>query len=111
MTKIDVAINSYKKPESLLYTLMTLKKHSGDLIDTVYINDDCSNNGAYELYTHPTVAEYFKPWKLDVRVNTRNVGVKEVYVRGFRPEYMRTIKFMLSNWKRFLFQKILSEIF
>lgn len=26
MTKIDVAINSYKKPESLLYTLMTLKK-------------------------------------------------------------------------------------
>ena len=30
MTKIDVAINSYKKPESLLYTLMTLKKYSGD---------------------------------------------------------------------------------
>ena len=105
MTKIDVAINSYKKPESLLYTLMTLKKYSGDLIDTVYINDDCSNNGAYELYTHPAVAEYFKPWKLDVRVNTRNVGIKEVYVPGYRPEYMRTLKFMLSNWKRFYSSK------
>ena len=70
MTKIDVAINSYKKPESLIYTLMTLKKVAADLIDTVYINDDCSDNGAYELYTHPAVAEYFKPWKLDVRVNT-----------------------------------------
>ena len=56
MTKIDVAINSYKKPESLIYTLMTLKKVAADLIDTVYINDDCSDNGAYELYTHPAVA-------------------------------------------------------
>ena len=101
MTKIDVAINSYKKPESLIYTLMTLKKVAADLIDTVYINDDCSDNGAYELYTHPAVAEYFKPWKLDVRVNTHNVGIKEVYVRGYRPAYMRTLKFMLSNWKRF----------
>lgn len=101
MTKIDVAINSYKKPESLIYTLMTLKKVAADLIDTVYINDDCSDNGAYELYTHPAGAEYFKPWKLDVRVNTHNVGIKEVYVRGYRPAYMRTLKFMLSNWKRF----------
>ena len=38
MTKIDVAINSYKKPESLIYTLMTLKKVAADLIDTVYIS-------------------------------------------------------------------------
>lgn len=101
MTKIDVAINSYKKPESLLYTLMTLKAVAGDKIDTVYINDDCSDNGAYELYTHPAVQEYFKPWNLNVRVNTRNVGIKEVYVPGYRTEYMRTIKFLLSNWKRF----------
>ena len=35
--KIDVAVPSYKKPESLLYTLMTLKKVAGDLIDAVYI--------------------------------------------------------------------------
>lgn len=40
--KIDVAVPSYKKPESLIYTLMTLKKVAGDLIDAVYINDDCS---------------------------------------------------------------------
>lgn len=61
MTKIDVAINSYKKPESLIYTLMTLKKVAADLIDTVYINDDCSDNGAYELYTHPAVADISSP--------------------------------------------------
>lgn len=105
MTKIDVAINSYKKPESLIYTLMTLKKIAGGLIDTVYINDDCSNNSAFELYTHPAVTEYFKPWKLNVRVNTRNVGIKEVYVPGYRPRYMRSLKFMLSNWRRFYSKK------
>ena len=59
MKKIDVSINSYKKPESLIYTLMTLKKTSGDLIDRVYINDDCSGNGAIELYNHPAIREYF----------------------------------------------------
>ena len=46
--KIDVAVPSYKKPESLLYTLMTLKKVAGDLIDAVYINDAVS-------YTHLTL--------------------------------------------------------
>lgn len=37
--KVDVAIQSYMKSESLLYALMTLKEHSEDLIDAVYIND------------------------------------------------------------------------
>lgn len=100
MKKIDVAINSYKKPESLIYTLMTLKKTSGDLIDTVYINDDCSNPEVCALYAHPAVQEYFKPWKLDIRVNTENVGVREVYVRNCRPAYERTLGFILSHWKR-----------
>lgn len=104
MTKIDIAINSYKKPESLLYTLMTLKSVAQDWIDTVYINDDCSNDGSYELYTHPDVIEYFKPWKLDVRVNSFNVGIKQVYVRGYYPEYMDW-KFMLKRWPRFFSKK------
>ena len=101
MKKIDVAINSYKKPESLIYTLMTLKKTSGDLIDKVYINDDCSGNGAIELYNHPAIREYFQPWTLDVRENTRNVGIKEVYVPDARPKYERSLWYLLGHWKRF----------
>jgi len=100
MMKIDVAVNSYKKPESLIYTLMTLKKVAGDIIDTVYINDDCSGDGTSSLYRHPDIADYFKPWKLDVRDNTENVGIKQVYVKGYYPEYMNW-KFMLKRWGRF----------
>ena len=36
--KVDVAVQSYKKPESLVYTLLSLKKHCGKHIDTIYIN-------------------------------------------------------------------------
>lgn len=92
--KIDVAINSYKKPESLIYTLMSLKKVAGNLIDTVYINDDQSKNGAVEIYRSPAIQEYFKPWKINVRENTHNIGIKQAYIRGYYPEYM--------NWKFFL---------
>lgn len=34
--KVDVAIQSYKKPESLVYTLLSLKKHYGEHIVTTY---------------------------------------------------------------------------
>lgn len=99
--KIDVAVPSYKKPESLLYTLMTLKKVAGDLIDAVYINDDCSNDGSVEIYNDRRVREYFSPWKLNVRVNTRNVHISQVYVPGYRVDYMDW-KFMLTKWHRFI---------
>jgi hypothetical protein len=33
--QIDVAVQSVMKPESLLYTPVTLKEQSGDLIDSV----------------------------------------------------------------------------
>ena len=100
MMKIDVAINSYKKPESLIYTLMTLKKTAGDMIDTVYINDDRSRNGALEIYKSPQVKEYFSPWKIDVRENTKNIGIKQAYIRGYYPPYMDW-KFKLKRWYRF----------
>lgn len=99
--KIDVAVQSYKKPESLLYTLMSLKKVSGDLIDTVYINDDCSNDGSVEIFNDIRVKEYFAPWKLNVRVNTKNVGVNQVYMLKHRPDYMNWL-FVLSKFKRFI---------
>ena len=91
--KIDVAINSYKKPESLIYTLMSLKKVAEDMIDVVYINDDQSYNGAIEIYSSPEIQAYFKPWKINVRENTHNIGIKQAYIRGYYPEYM--------NWKFF----------
>lgn len=106
--KIDVAVPSYKKTESLLYTLMTLKSVAGNLIDTVYINDDFSNDGSVELYQDPQVIEYFKPWKLNVRSNSRNVYIKPVYVRGYRPDYMN-FKFMLTKWWRFFNPKLLHQ--
>lgn len=99
--KIDVAVQSYKKPESLIYTLMSLKRVSGDLIDTVYINDDCSNDGSVEIFNNMSVKEYFAPWKLNVRVNTKNVGVNQVYMFKHRPDYMNWL-FVLSKLKRFL---------
>ena len=103
--KVDVAVQSYKKPESLLYTLMSLKKVAGDLIDTVYINDDCSNDGSVELFKDIQVKEYFSPWKLDVRVNTKNVGINQVYMLKYRPDYMNWL-FVLSKFKRFIDSKM-----
>ena len=95
--KIDVAINSYKKPESLVYTLMSLKKVAGDMIDTVYINDDLSGNGACDIYRSKELQEYLKPWKIHVRENTYNVGIKQAYIRGYYPSYMNW-KFFLKRW-------------
>ena len=101
MMKIDVAVNSFKKPESLLYTLMTLKKVAQDLIDTVYINDDHSGDGTCDIYRKPEVVEYFKPWKLNVRENPRNVWTHQVYPTGYYPEYMNWF-YRLVHFRRFI---------
>ena len=50
MEKVDVAIQSFKKPESLIYTLLSLKKYCGNYIDTIYINDDCSGDDTIKHY-------------------------------------------------------------
>lgn len=71
------------------------------MIDAVYINDDCSNDGSVEIYNDRRVREYFSPWKLNVRVNTRNVHISQVYVPGYRVDYMDW-KFMLTKWHRFI---------
>ncbi len=101
MTKVDVAVNSFKKPESLIYTLMTLKRVAEDMVDTVYINDDHSGDGTCGVYLAPEVQEYFRPWKLNVRENPRNVWVREVYPRWKRADYMDW-KYMLQHWVRFV---------
>ena len=104
MKQIDVAVNSFKKPESLLYTLMTLKREVGGLVDTVYINDDHSGDGTCDVYRRPEVAEYFRPWKLEVRENPRNVWIKQVYPRGWYPDYMDW-KYRLLHFIRFISPK------
>lgn len=74
MKKIDVAIQSYKKPESMVYTLLSLKKFCGGNIDTIYINDDCSNDGTVEHYFSESLKETMYPIKLKIRVNQKPSG-------------------------------------
>ncbi len=73
--KVDVAIQSYMKPESLLYALMTLKEHSEDLIDAVYINDDCSPEEVLNKYTSDKVTSYFGKWKIFVRKKRKKLKI------------------------------------
>lgn len=67
--KVDVAVQSFKKPESLIYTLLSLKKVCGNLIDTIYINDDCSNDSTVEMYKNSEFLTMMSPIKIKVRVN------------------------------------------
>jgi hypothetical protein len=82
--RVDVAIQSYRKPESLLYTLMTLKRESGGHVGTVWISDDRSDDGTIAAYASPSVIEYFAPWQIRVRVNTVRTAWHHVRVPGSR---------------------------
>lgn len=74
MEKIDVAIQSFKKPESLIYTLLSLKKYCGDYIDTIYINDDCSGGDLINYYKDDILKKRLYPIKIKIRVNTKPSG-------------------------------------
>lgn len=74
MIKVDVAIQSYKKPESLVYTLFSLKKYCGEYIDNVYINDDCSGNNIIEHYKMPDLQKRLYPINIIIRKNTKPSG-------------------------------------
>ena len=74
MEKVDVAIQSYKKPESLVYTLLSLKKYCGEHIDTIYINDDCSGDNILEHYTVKDLQERMYPIKIKTRINKKKSG-------------------------------------
>jgi hypothetical protein len=88
MQRVDVAIQSYKKPESLIYTLMSLHKVSGRHIEHVFINDDCSGGNISSIYLHESVKAFLKPWKIHFRENTHPVswGEKCAMVRGYSPK-------------------------
>lgn len=74
MEKVDVAIQSYKKPESLVYTLLSLKKYCGKHIDTIYINDDCSGNNTISHYKVKELKDRLFPIKIKVRENIKPSG-------------------------------------
>ncbi len=71
MIKIDVAVQSYKKPESLIYTLLSLKQVSEDLIDTIYIQDDLSGNKILNYYQSVYFQEFMKPIRVVVVENEK----------------------------------------
>lgn len=99
--KIDVAVLSYKKPESLVYTLLSLKAVSGQHIDTIYIDDDQSGEGTVEVYSHPDFIEAMAPIKIKVRVNEKHAGVY-FYNKGMfkRPKnFLQVGKDMLKGRK------------
>lgn len=86
--KIDVAVQSYKKPESLIYTLLTLHRHSRDKVDVVWINDDCSGGQVLDAYRKLAASGALDPWQVRVRENTRRMGWWVSFVRGYKPAYL-----------------------
>ena len=93
--KVDVAIQSYKKPESLIYTLLSLKKQSERHIDTIYINDDCSKDGSIELYNSTKFKDALYPISVKIRENkeasgyTNTLMTKELYWKHSLKERLR----------------------
>ena len=75
-TKVDVAIQSFKKPESLIYTCLTLKEFCGDHIDTIYISDDQSNDKTLEYYSKEAFLKAMAPIKICVRENEKRAGLR-----------------------------------
>lgn len=85
--KVDVAVQSYKKPEQLIYSLLSLHKFCEDTIDVVWINDDCSGGDALNAYQRLAASDALAPWKIRIRENTQRMGWWVSFVRGVRPSY------------------------
>jgi hypothetical protein len=99
--KIDVAVQSYKKPESLIYSLLSLHRYCREHIDEVWINDDCSGGDVLSIYRALDESGALYPWKIRVRENTVRVGWWVSFVRGFNPKYLNfwfKLKRMLWNF-------------
>lgn len=97
MSVVDVAVQSYRKPHLLLYSLLSLKAHSGQHVDQVWINDDGSAPWVIEFYKSKAFQEALHPWRVHVRQNTRRMGWWYLPVKGLQPKYM-TLRRRLSQW-------------
>jgi len=98
--KVDIAVQSYNKPESLIYSLFKLHTVSRDRVSTVWINDDQSSIEVIEKYKELIRSNRLSPWKVKLRVNRSRMGWWLAFVRGRRPVYQTTLfrlKRMLWN--------------
>jgi len=86
--KVDVAIQSYKKPESLILSLLSLHKVARDSVDVVWINDDKSGDGITNIYKSDNLKKALYPWKINIRENNRRMGWWLSFVRGYNPDYL-----------------------
>ncbi|WP_417447329.1 hypothetical protein [Kangiella sp.] len=96
MKKIDVAVQSYNKAESLIFTLFTLHKYCKESVDTVWINDDKSAPGVIEKYQKLSDSKALYPWKIKIRVNEKRVGWWVSFCAGRIPKYA-SFKFILKR--------------
>lgn len=94
--KIDLAIQSFKKPELLFYTLLSLKQYDQDLIDQVWIQDDSDDESVIDFYQSKAFQEALHPWKINIKKNTQRGGWWFSPVKGLYPKY-------LPFYKRILF--------
>lgn len=102
--KVDVAIQSYKKPESLIYTLLSLKKYCAQHIDTIYINDDCSNDGTIDYYFEEKLKREMYPIKIKIRVNNIPSGFsKTLYTK--KSIKKRTLKQRIQLYLSFFIKR------
>ena len=72
--RADVAIMSYRKSASLIFTLLTLHRHSAGHVGTVWITDDGSDAATLAQLADPELARRLAPWRLDIAANRRRMG-------------------------------------
>ncbi|MGW8133503.1 hypothetical protein ACWGWX_27500, partial [Klebsiella pneumoniae] len=90
--KVDVIIQSFKKPELLFYTLLSLKKHSEQHIHTIWINDDSDNDSVMDFYKSEIFQKALEPWVIMTRKNTQRGGWWFTPVKGLYPSYLGKTK-------------------
>lgn len=96
---VDVAVQSYMKPELLLRSLLSLKRHSADYIDSVWINDDQSDGWVIAAYRSPEFTQALAPWKIRIRQNNCRVGWWYRPVHDLRPRHMPVRRRLRHWWK------------
>jgi len=96
VNKVDVSVQSYNKPESLIYSLLTLHKHCKDKIDTVWINDDQSDSLVMDKYHRLRDSNVLHPWKIETRVNKKRMGWWVSFSYKRIPKYV-TLPFLLKR--------------
>ena len=69
-------MQSFRKPESLAYTLLTLHRHCAPRIGTVWIDDDRSEDGSVEAIERLCASGRLAPWDVRLRVNRRRVAFR-----------------------------------